>query len=62
MRYNLGLLSPVDEAGRFTAEAGARFEGMAVQEEGNRAVTEALQEVRGHAMLVIDITESALDD
>lgn len=30
LKYNLPLLSPVDDAGKFTAEAGERFKGMSV--------------------------------
>ena len=30
LKYGLPLLSPVDDAGRFTAEAGERFKGMSV--------------------------------
>ena len=41
-RYGLPLLSPVDDAGRFTEEAGP-FAGLNVQKEGNAAVIEALQ-------------------
>ncbi|KAL4539563.1 hypothetical protein Ndes2437B_g02070 [Nannochloris sp. 'desiccata'] len=41
-RYGLDLLSPVDDAGRFTDEAGP-FTGLPVQKEGNAAVIEALQ-------------------
>lgn len=41
-RYGLPLLSPVDDAGVFTAEAG-EFEGLAVQGEGNTAVIQALK-------------------
>ena len=40
-RYGLPLLSPVDDAGVFTSEAGP-FAGLAVQGEGNSAVVEAL--------------------
>ncbi len=40
-RYGLPLLSPVDDAGVFTSEAGP-FAGLAVQGEGNAAVIEAL--------------------
>ncbi len=42
-RFGLPLLSPVDDAGRFTAEAGAAFEGLPVQGEGNAAVLAALR-------------------
>ena len=42
-RYGLPLLSPVDDAGVFTAEAG-QFEGLSVQGEGNKAVIQALKE------------------
>ena len=40
-RYGLPLLSPVDDSGRFTDEAGP-FVGLAVQGEGNEAVIAAL--------------------
>lgn len=36
-RYGLALLSPVDDAGRFTEEAGP-FAGLNVQGDGNEAV------------------------
>lgn len=39
-RYGLPLLSPVDDAGRFTDEAGP-FSGLAVQGDGNEAVVKA---------------------
>jgi len=41
-RYGLPLLSPVDDRGVFTAEAGPEFAGKAVQGEGNEAVVKAL--------------------
>lgn len=41
-KHGLPLLSPVDDAGVFTHEAGP-FQGLAVQGEGNAAVIEALQ-------------------
>lgn len=44
LKYNLPLLSPVDDKGCFTAEAGPNFEGMSVLDEGNTAVIEALKE------------------
>ena len=43
MKYGLELLSPVDDAGRFTEEAGV-FAGLQVQTEGTDAVIEALRE------------------
>ncbi|KAG2490299.1 hypothetical protein HYH03_011250 [Edaphochlamys debaryana] len=43
LRYGLPLLSPVDDAGCFTAEAGP-FAGLNVQGEGNKAVVAALRE------------------
>ncbi|MEN9232714.1 MAG: isoleucine--tRNA ligase [Gloeomargarita sp. DG02_1_bins_92] len=43
-RYGLPLLSPVDDAGCFTAEAGP-FSGLAVLQEGNQAIIAALQRV-----------------
>lgn len=42
-KYNLGVLSPVDERGVFTAEAG-RFEGIRY-DKGNAAVLEHLKEL-----------------
>ena len=44
LKYGLPLLSPVDDGGRFTEEAGAQFEGKNVLGDGNTAVIEALQE------------------
>ena len=44
MKYNLDLLSPVDDAGKFTAEAGPKFAGLPVLGEGNDAVIAALEE------------------
>jgi valyl-tRNA synthetase len=46
LRHGLPLLSPVDDAGCFTEEAGARFAGLQVQKEGNAAVIEALSEAK----------------
>jgi hypothetical protein len=40
-RYGLALLSPVDDAGNFTEEAGP-FAGLSVQGDGNSAVVDAL--------------------
>lgn len=44
MKYGLELLSPVDDVGKFTIEAGERFVGMKVLEEGNLAIIDALTE------------------
>ncbi|MGQ9836682.1 MAG: isoleucine--tRNA ligase [Cyanobacteriota bacterium] len=49
-KYGLPILSPVDDQGRFTAEAGERFVGLDVlstkpESSGNAAVIQALQEV-----------------
>eukprot|EP00595_Chromulina_sp_UTEXLB2642_P003229 CAMPEP_0196762238 /NCGR_PEP_ID=MMETSP1095-20130614/1643_1 /TAXON_ID=96789 ORGANISM="Chromulina nebulosa, Strain UTEXLB2642" /NCGR_SAMPLE_ID=MMETSP1095 /ASSEMBLY_ACC=CAM_ASM_000446 /LENGTH=512 /DNA_ID=CAMNT_0042112779 /DNA_START=523 /DNA_END=2058 /DNA_ORIENTATION=- len=44
LKYNLPLLSPVDDSGRFTSEAGERFKGLEVLSDGNIAVISALQE------------------
>ena len=38
------MLSPVNDAGRFTEEAGEKFEGLDVLGDGNTAVIEALNE------------------
>ncbi len=43
-RYELPLLSPVDDDGNFTSEAGQQFQGLNVLKEGNTAVIEALTE------------------
>jgi isoleucyl-tRNA synthetase len=45
LKYGLDLLSPVDDAGKFTIEAGERFSGMSVLAEGNQAIVDALTEV-----------------
>jgi len=45
LKYGLPLLSPVDDAGLFTEEAGARFAGKSVLGEGNLEVIAALEEV-----------------
>lgn len=44
LKYDLPLLSPVDDAGRFTEEAGDAFVGKDVLGDGNSAVIEALKE------------------
>jgi len=44
LKAGLDLLSPVDDLGRFTIEAGERFAGMNVLKEGNEEVVTALQE------------------
>ncbi|GAX74373.1 hypothetical protein CEUSTIGMA_g1821.t1 [Chlamydomonas eustigma] len=43
-RYGLELLSPVDDAGNFTEEAGEQFKGLNVQGDGNKAVIAALKD------------------
>ncbi|GAB5364954.1 hypothetical protein AAMO2058_001014700 [Amorphochlora amoebiformis] len=43
-KYGLELLSPVDDAGRFTEEAGERLKGLSVLKEGNEEVIKALNE------------------
>ncbi|GBC99899.1 Isoleucine--tRNA ligase [bacterium HR17] len=45
VREGLPILSPVDERGRFTAEAGERLHGLFVHTEGNQAVMAWLAEV-----------------
>jgi len=42
LKHGLPLLSPVDDAGKFTEEAGAAFQGLAVLKEGTGAVVDAL--------------------
>jgi len=44
LKYGLDLLSPVDDVGKFTIEAGEKFAGMSVLGDGNMAIVEALQE------------------
>jgi len=44
LKYGLEILAPVDDAGRFTEEAGARFEGKSVLGDGNQEVITALNE------------------
>lgn len=44
LKYNLPLLSPVDDAGKFTSEAGDELYGMSVLGDGNGAVIEMLRE------------------
>ena len=44
LKYNLELLSPVDDVGKFTIEAGENFAGMSVLKEGNVAIIDALTE------------------
>eukprot|EP00615_Pteridomonas_danica_P004070 CAMPEP_0114337936 /NCGR_PEP_ID=MMETSP0101-20121206/6704_1 /TAXON_ID=38822 ORGANISM="Pteridomonas danica, Strain PT" /NCGR_SAMPLE_ID=MMETSP0101 /ASSEMBLY_ACC=CAM_ASM_000211 /LENGTH=808 /DNA_ID=CAMNT_0001470355 /DNA_START=454 /DNA_END=2877 /DNA_ORIENTATION=+ len=47
LKYGLRIFSPVNDAGKFTAEAGADFEGLNVLKEGNEAVIKALSQ-SGH--------------
>lgn len=44
LKNGLELLSPVDDAGKFTIEAGEQFAGMSVLGDGNQAVVDALVE------------------
>lgn len=44
LKYGLELISPVDDAGKFTAEAGQELRGLSVLGDGNTAVIEKLQE------------------
>jgi isoleucyl-tRNA synthetase len=46
LRHGLPLLSPVDDAGCFTEEAGPAFAGLSVQSDGNAAVIDALAGAR----------------
>lgn len=45
LKNGLDLLSPVDDVGKFTIEAGERFAGMSVLGDGNQAIVDALTEV-----------------
>lgn len=51
LQHGLPPFSPVDDAGCFTAEAGAEFQGLAVLDDGNDAVIKALQ--RAGALLKV---------
>jgi len=42
LKNGLDLLSPVDDAGKFTIEAGDKFKGLNVLSDGNTAIIEAL--------------------
>ena len=42
LKYGLDLVSPVDDAGKFTIEAGEEFKGLSVLKEGNQAIIDAL--------------------
>lgn len=42
LKYGLELLSPVDDVGKFTIEAGEQFVGMEVLGAGNQAIVDAL--------------------
>ncbi len=44
LKNGLDLLSPVDDVGKFTIEAGDQFVGMSVLGDGNQAIIEALTE------------------
>jgi isoleucyl-tRNA synthetase len=44
LKYGLDLVSPVDDVGKFTIEAGERFVGLSVLAEGNIAMIDALAE------------------
>lgn len=43
LKNGLELLSPVDDVGKFTIEAGEKFVGMSVLGDGNQAIIDALQ-------------------
>ena len=43
LKYGLPLLSPVDDAGKFTSEAGDGLEGLSVLGDGNEAIVTRLQ-------------------
>ncbi len=51
-KNGLDVLSPVDDSGRFTAEAGPEFVGQTIWE-GNKTVVEALRNVNALVALVI---------
>eukprot|EP00550_Attheya_septentrionalis_P007820 CAMPEP_0198285680 /NCGR_PEP_ID=MMETSP1449-20131203/4920_1 /TAXON_ID=420275 /ORGANISM="Attheya septentrionalis, Strain CCMP2084" /LENGTH=1042 /DNA_ID=CAMNT_0043983181 /DNA_START=131 /DNA_END=3259 /DNA_ORIENTATION=+ len=43
LKYGLELLSPVDDVGKFTIEAGEAFVGLSVLGDGNTAIIDALE-------------------
>jgi isoleucyl-tRNA synthetase len=45
LKYNLDLISPVDDVGKFTIEAGEEFVGLSVLGDGNTAVIDKLSSV-----------------
>jgi isoleucyl-tRNA synthetase len=45
LKNGLDIISPVDDVGKFTIEAGERFKGLSVLAEGNTAIIDALAEV-----------------
>lgn len=51
-KYGLDLISPVDDVGKFTIEAGERFKGLSVLGEGNTAIIDAL--VDTNALLCVE--------
>jgi isoleucyl-tRNA synthetase len=53
LKYGLQLLSPVDDLGKFTIEAGEKYVGMSVLGEGNLAMIDALTEA-GALLMVED--------
>jgi isoleucyl-tRNA synthetase len=53
LKYGLDLVSPVDNVGKFTEEAGEQFVGMSVLSDGNIAVIDALNET-GALLMVED--------
>lgn len=42
LKNGLDLISPVDDVGKFTIEAGEKFVGLNVLDEGNQAIIDAL--------------------
>lgn len=52
LKYNLEILSPVDDTGRFTVEAGEQYKGLNVLSDGNTAMIDALSEA--NALLKVE--------
>jgi len=52
LKYKLDLLSPVDDSGRFTIEAGEDLVGLNVLDEGNTAVINKLRDA--NALLKVE--------
>jgi isoleucyl-tRNA synthetase len=52
LKYGLDMISPVDDVGKFTIEAGEKFKGLSVLGDGNTAIIDALSEA--NALLKVE--------